>query len=68
MKYMGIVQNADCRDGICFFGLAELYYETSWIRCNPVVCTVHIYIVFNAYNKCSVTLCYNISLNVNLPL
>jgi len=30
---MGIVQNADCWDGICFFGLAELYYETC-IRCN----------------------------------
>jgi hypothetical protein len=39
---MGIVQNADCWDGICFFGLAELYYETSCIRCN-------LFCVYSAY-------------------
>jgi hypothetical protein len=42
---MGIAQNADCWDRIYFFGLAELYYETSCIRCN-------LSYVYSAYLQC----------------
>jgi len=53
---MGIVQNADCRDGICFFGLANSIMRPHASVVTSRVCTVHIYNVFLAYNKCSITL------------